>query len=241
MRRTRFMPTCRATKYEILATLRDVDRAVGPDATLETTIREWCADRDEEDDARYIGWDLNARFRVRIGDDDWLKVLYAEKATLDDVCEMIASRVRKPEIQPFRVGGTNCLSAGAFLTIRTALGSEGVPVDGVRPSTPLGPLACDFRHELWWALARIAPGVLPAPKVKYRLWYRLGWLFTVGGLVTLAVSLRASTPVLCGCLVPILGGAFLLRRYAPYAVTSVSYPGLATFRDLTESVLRARV
>ena len=228
------------TKDEVMRELCDSYDG-GLDLTFETTISELYADCDPADRAEALAelgpW-LNARFGVHIDDWNWHRTFVPLKpATLGDACERIASKARVPEIRPFRVCGTDCLSAGAFLAIRTALSGEGVPVDSVRPSTSLEPLVREHLRDFSSALGRIAPGALPAPKVKYRLGYVLGWWLLVGGFIALAGSLREPLQSLA-CLVPVLAGAGLLRYFAGAAIQSVSFRELKTFRDLTEAVVR---
>lgn len=162
-----------------------------------------------------------------------------ETAALDGVCELIASQAQMPEVKPFRVCGTDCLSAGAFLTIRTALSNEGIPVDGIRPSTPLGPLARKHLGDFLGVLGKIAPDALPVPEVKYRFGWRLGWWLMYGGFIGMIAAwlTHAPNPWL-GALVSTIVGYLLLWCYRKHALKSVSFHGLRTFRDLAEEVVR---
>ena len=51
------------------------------------------------------------------------------------------------------------------MTIRAALAKEGVPIAGLRPSTPLEPFARVNLKGLITASGRLAPGAMPVPIV----------------------------------------------------------------------------
>ncbi|HEX7425022.1 MAG TPA: hypothetical protein VF311_14210, partial [Terriglobales bacterium] len=154
------------TKDDVLRAIRDSYRfseqldpeaEQGYDLTFETTVDEWRAACDLLA-AGKLGQALNAWFNVSFSNTDWMATLEpAKKATLEGVCELIASKAQMADIKPFAICGTQCLSAGAFLTIRSALGKEGIPVEGIRPSTSLAPTAYKHLSSFIAAMGRLAP------------------------------------------------------------------------------------
>ena len=248
MRRTRFLPSRPMSKQDVLDTIRDyyrfaeqldLEAEFDVDLTFETTVKDWriACDLPPGDDL-WIA--LNGWFEVFISPLDWIPILEpSATATLGGVCELLASRAKMPDIKPFSLCGTECLSAGAFLTIRTALAREGVPVEGVRPSTPIEPLARSNLYAFSKALGRIAPDALPAPEVvEYRLAYRIGSWFLFGGFILLLVSILAGlTLALVGIACEVIA-VLLLRDSNADPFKRLSFFEVKTFRDLTEAVTR---
>jgi hypothetical protein len=250
MRRTKFLPPLRRlSKQDVLDTIRDsyrFSRRFDPDTedidlAFETTVGQW---RDACDllPADRLGESLSIWFDALIDVYEWRATLEpAETATLGDVCELLAERARVPGVEPLGICGTKCETAGAFLTIRSALAREGAPVRGLRPSTPIETVARSHLAELVRALGIVAPNTLPLPKVEHRLAWRIGvWLVLAGLLATpVALFVRSLPPsLLAGIL--LLAGFFALRRAGGNPFRTISFPGMTTFRDLTEAVIRRK-
>jgi hypothetical protein len=251
MRNTSFLPIRAMTKEDVLNTIRDSYRFAqkldpeaepGYDLTFDTTIEDWRTACDLLP-AKELGHALNVWFGVYFSDIDWMATLEpAKTATLGGVCELVASNAKMPDIKEFPVFGTECLSAGVFLTIRTALAKEGVPVEGICPSTALEPIARKHLGPLIQTVGSIAPDVLPVPEMPYRRSYKVCWLmFLVGVLMMFLSGVFSTKPVWMG-----IGFAVAVTGFAAAVVFGlfhqsferVSFPGMKTFRDLTEAIIR---
>ena len=239
------------TKNDVLGTIRDSYRFAqkldpeaepGYDLTFDTTIEDWRTACDLLP-AKKLGRALNVWFGVHFSDIDWMATLEpAKTATLGGVCDLVASRAKMPDIKEFPILGTECLSAGAFLAIRTALAKEGVPTEGVRPSTPLEPKSWRHVGPLIQAVGRIAPDVLPVPEMPYRRSYKVCWSIFLAGLLMMFLSAVFSTkPVWMGIgLVAAVTGfaAAVVFGIFGQVFERVSFTGMKTFRDLTEAIIR---
>lgn len=235
------------TAEEALAIIKDsyrhaavLDPECEPDVDLriDTSVSEW---RDACDllGWRKLGRALNDWFGTQFTDDQWWAVLEpSSQRTLRGVCDLIASQALKPKVAPFRIGGAPCLSAGAFLSIRTALAQHGVPTAGVTPSTPIGPLARVHVGEFVTALGILSPGALPVPEIEETV--AQAWsLRTLGaGLLVAILAALVGIKSLAGVavVVALLGliGRLIALRNPPRAVR---FGSLETFRDLTRAVV----
>jgi hypothetical protein len=236
------------TRDDVLRVIRDAYRfgdllypeaVEGFDLTFDTTVMAW---REACDlvAAFELGYALNAWFGVYFGSWEWSTVLEpADRVTLRGVCELIASKAKVPDIRPILVCGSECLSAGVFLTIRTALRKEGIPVAGIRPSTRIAPVARKHLQAFITALGIVAPSVLPVPELKEKPVYRVGLWLAGAGLVSILLSLfmRSSALAFSGLASELMGFLVLLRLGAE-RFKSVSFREVETFRDLTEAVIR---
>jgi hypothetical protein len=229
------------TKDDVLEMIRDSYRFAqkldpeaepGYDLTFDTTIEDWRTACDLVP-AKKLGRALNAWFGVHFSDPVWRSALEpAKEATLRGVCELVASMANKPDIREFPVLGTECLSAGVFLTIRSTLAEGGVPVAGVRPSTPLEPKSWKHVGPLIHAMGRIAPDVLPVPEMHYRRSYKMCWWIFFVGLLMMFLWVGI------GFAVAATGFASAAAFGLPGQVFErVSFPGMKTFRDLTEAII----
>jgi len=248
MRNTSFLPIRDMTKDNVLETIRDSYRFAqkldpeaepGYDLTFDTTIQDWRMACDLLP-AKKLGRALNAWFGVRFSDIDWMATLEpAKTATLSGVCELVASKAKMPDIQEFPILGTECLSAGVFLTVRTALAKEGIPADGIRPSTPLEPKSWRHVGPLIQAVGRMAPDVLPVPEMPYRRSYKMCWWMFLAGLLMLLLSAFWTTLASVGTGLAVTGfaAAVIFGRFGQ-VFERVSFPGMKTFRDLTEAIIR---
>lgn len=92
-----------------------------------------------------LDWDylvdfLNQEFRVSIPLRDWKTAMLPEhKKTVWDVCLLLSKHAQKPDFQPVKRFGQDCLSAGVFLTLKKNLKSKGVDVSELRPSSLIEP------------------------------------------------------------------------------------------------------
>jgi hypothetical protein len=252
MRNTSFFPTRAMTKDDVLNTIRDSYRFAqkldpgaepGYDLTFDTTIEDW---RNACDllAARDLAQALNAWFGVHFSDMDWMATLEpAKTATLGGVCDLVASQAKMPDIKEFPILGTECLSAGVFLTIRTALAEEGVPVEGISPSTPLDPVARKHLGPFIQTVGRVAPGVLTVPDVKYKLAYRISlWLSFVGMCFGVLVSFtRWHGLAFLGFVIGAFGfvSAALWSNFGQ-TIRSVCFPEMRNFRDLTSAIIERK-
>jgi hypothetical protein len=160
----------------------------------------------------------------------------AERRTLRDLCEFIASGAMRPSIEPVRILGRACLPAGAFCAIRALLREAGVNVEAIGPSTSLDGYT---RRHLWSFLgpiSRLAPGVIPVVRAS-KPWYDLSSnAFLLGLLVSGAGWLFAAAPL------AIAGGILALISYAGTSITSlcppsrVEFANLRTFGDLATAI-----
>jgi len=238
------------TRDDILRAIRDSYRfsekldpeaEPGYDLTFETTVDEWRTACDLLP-AKPLGQALNAWFSVSFSNIDWMATLEpARKATLGGVCELVASKAQMAEFKPFAICGTQCLSAGVFLSIRSALGKEGIPVEGIRPSTPLAPTAYKHLRSFVGTMSKLAPDVLSVPDVYHATAARIGrWCLGVGVVLLLLSCVTPSfalTEVVAGILSLVVG--ILAFRYAvASAFRHAPFGEIKTFRDLTKAAMR---
>ncbi|WP_321532354.1 hypothetical protein [uncultured Desulfuromonas sp.] len=155
-----------------------------------------------------LGRAMNEWFKVQYSDEQWHEVLEpAESKKLLGVCELISSTATRPSVIPLNIFGNRCLEAGAFVTLRAALASAGIPVDSLRPSTPLHPWVLEYWGGFSDVVGKIAPEVLPPVKIEepriQKFSYRLFAFGIITWLVSLfvaqeVVSLIAVTSMICG-------------------------------------------
>lgn len=258
MKRTQFLSYRPATADDVLDIIRDSYRhqlglgsAPEPEIALnfDTTIDDWRLAEDLPAH-RKLGHGINQYFEIDVGDDEWRRVLHPPRArTMRGVCDTIARHARLPTIRRFGICGRRCLSAGAFLTIRSSLAKAGVPVKGVRPSTRLDAIARDHFAEIIDVIGKIVPGILPTPKLEKaypRLSATLAWVFLVSFLLLLLAGvvdavfgpfeglLRLGYGTVFVCVVAFIG--IIIVERIPYK--SVAFGDLRTFRDLTEMVMQ---
>jgi hypothetical protein len=196
------------TPEDVLSVFRDEHRHVARhdpetdpdfDPRFDATVRDW---RDACDllPVRELWPALNKKFGVDIGESEWLSVLLPMRdKTLGGVCQLISRYAQIPVVEPLRIFGTNCKSAGAFLAIRTLLVREGVPIESVSPSRALGEFARedgDNYSRLLSVMALLAPGVLPVPDIQDaypHLNRSMGWLLLVGFVVLMVTWVSAQS------------------------------------------------
>jgi hypothetical protein len=234
-----------ATPEYVLAVLRDQHRqdcSIEYDAkpqlelTFDTTIAEWRFWCDLVD-WRRLGRALDTEWKLGLPDASWRAVLEPEGSrTLGDVCSFIAQTAVMPSIEPLSILGLKCLTAGAFLAIRSTLQESGVNVDSVAPSTPLGPIARRHPGVFIGPIAKFAPNALPDVKISRPLYEFSFWVLIFGFVVGLAGSfispiLTGGGDVLAG--LGWIGGWISTRFLLPSRVT---IGDLRTFGDLARLV-----
>ncbi len=238
-------PYLPATPEYVLAVFRDEHRqdcSIEYDAepqlelTFETTIAEWrlwC----DLGEWRQLGRALDAEWKLGLPEAAWRDVLEpARSRTLRDVCSFIAQRAFMPSIEPVNILSSKCLTAGAFLAIRSTLQESGVNVDTVAPSTPLGPYARRHPGVFIGPIARLAPSALPDVKISRPLYEFSFWGFLFGLVVVFAGSFIG--PIVTGGGVVLAGFSWIgcwisVRFLLPSRVT---IGDLQTFGDLARLV-----
>ncbi|MCP3136221.1 hypothetical protein [Pyxidicoccus xibeiensis] len=251
MRSRELWETRPATPEDVLELLRDDlrhragwDPEVDGGATLtfDTPVAEWMDAGDLLTSWKALAPALNDWLGVDFAPEAWRGLLSPRSRPLGHLCAHVASHLRIPVLPALRVAGTACATAGAFLTLRTALVRAGLPVAGARPSARL-PLDTWAQLDTFTrAVTRLAPGVLPAAKVRVdRTRSRCGWAFMGGLALTLlgGSSLGGAPGVLGGLL---LAGGLLglwLTRNAP--PEDIRFEGLSTLGDVARALAARRV
>src|SRR5918999_618718 len=247
MRHTECLPKEPATPDYVLAVLRDAYRHAehldpesesGVDLTFTSTIGEWRRACDLLS-WRPLGRALNKWFDIALPDSAWRVVLHpSDKHTLRDVCELIAAHAQRPISRPARIAGVECEAAGAFLVLRTMLRHAGVPVSDVRPSTPLESVARRYLGELLTTTGRLAPGIIPTPKLQHARPFDVALILAGFGLLGLLAAgvFHASGLILpaVGLFLSGLAGTWLFRGLP---LRSVTFGSVRTFRDLVDESL----
>lgn len=231
-----------ATADGILAVLQDLyrhDPDADPDMLLshDTTIAEWREACDLLPWAE-IAEGMNAYWSVSISIEQWREVLEpAKQRRLRGVCDLLTRHAKAPRVQPASILGATCISAGAFLTIRSYLAQAGADVRDVAPSTQLHEYTRRHPAVFLERVSQLAPGALP--RVKIRAPVRDGFAFGMaGGAIAMIVSLCAGSHMvsLCAGLVGAIcySADWTIGQWVLPA--SVEFKGLRTFRDLSVAV-----
>jgi hypothetical protein len=235
---------------EVLAFLVELHRVLcesgdaDPDVTLtfDTTIRAW---RDSmlaefEDWQRIAGY-LNETFGTDWKPRQWKPAIVpARRETLGDVCDLVASKVRVPEVRPVNVLGKSCASAGAFLALREMIAGSGESVDDLRPTTPLARYAESAFPKFHRQLLLLAPRLLSS--IRPRGFNHDIWLLPAAGILFFAVLLTCAfafvapwpfAPVAVLCTALFFLAWWLSDKLAQRPPESVTFEGLADFRALS--------
>jgi hypothetical protein len=242
--------TRRMTPEEVLASLTD---AFAIDANhnygvpyysgyvhAEMTVRDYCDDMEIID---FRGF-LNGWFGLSLTRDQVREIATpAGRRTLREVCGYVAARAEVPAMEPVTVLGNECLSAGAFLAMRSVLARAGADVRHLAPSTPLGPYLRDHFMVFAKDISKLAPGNLPRLEAvespRLSPWY-LG-AFAVAIVGAAALVLMTDRQLLNRCL-PHLAIAFLVAMLVSWFRQSKlrqnpELPGVRDFRDLVNKLL----
>ena len=240
------------TPQEVLEVLRDGMRQEnaanpyyddGARLGLNTTIADWLEmiDPDYLTTTKRLGRGLNARWKLTESDVIWLTVLEPlDRRTMADLCTFLAARVRLPQARPASVLGRPCLEAGVFLTIRSLLERDGVDVSSVAPSTPLHEYTRRHPHVFFNSVFALAPGALPAARVRAP-WGAACTLLL--GLAMLSLLLAIWFPwttvglVFAGLFGVGYAGDWLAAKYE--IPREVKFGELTSFRDLAAAIAQA--
>lgn len=151
------------------------DRHEIGDLTPETTIGTLRWQTTLADDLPGLGQHLAVELS-----DIWWKG-WTNRHTVWDLCCDLAEQIEVPVIEPVKVLGRSCETAGAFLTLRHMLAAEGVDESRLAPSTPLGILA--ERHSTAFRRFRLAmAGRTPARVEGNRTFVIGGSMMALGSL-----------------------------------------------------------
>jgi hypothetical protein len=206
--------------------------------TFETTLQAWLA---TNVDVRCNWWDLgrgwNETWRMRATKQEWRAVLCPlHERTLGDVCCFIAQRAQRQRPRPVQMFGRTCLSAGAFLTIRSLLHEAGADVCRLMPSTPLDSYAYRYLGVFMGPVARLAPQALPDVNVIQHRKAQFGCLMCMLGLLCCGAGWLTQVQTLYWSGATILVENTLLFLYAHKYLTRAEFGELRTFRDLAKAI-----
>lgn len=245
----------RVTPEFVLEVLRDehrqlsqVDDCVDPDVelTFETTITEWRHACDLLP-WRPLGRAENKVWGMELPDKEWKRALTpGSTSTLRNVCELIASYATRPAVRPVMLFGKPCLAAGAFLAVRSMLERDGADVRKIAPSTALEPYLRAHLETFLGPISMLAPGALPAVKVRWSSNCDFGTillvvsvgLFIAGCLTSAVDSLVPSALLLVGVMLLMIHQLFVHLVHRPASLDAVQFGELRTFRDLAELLSR---
>ncbi len=230
-----------ATPEYVLAVLQDVHRQqyqddpeVNPEFVLspDTTVAEW-REACILFEWRKLARALNEFWGILCSDSDWQEVLEpATERQLSDVCALIARHAHRPRIRPAHFFGSDCISAGAFLTIRSLLHDAGASAEEITPSTLLAPYTRRYCELFTGPISRLAPGALPLVRVRHRV-YDAALRGLLVGMVCGLAGLCMGMLVLAVAGLLLASGSVGLSWVAVlWLPTSVEFGELRTFRDL---------
>ena len=171
--------------------------------TFDTTIADW---REACDLVgwRQLGQALNTIWGIEASAAQWKAVLEPEHVKrLSDLCEFLAQRVSRPRIRAARLLGRSCVTAGAFLTVRSLLHDAGADASEITPSTLLSPYTRSYTRLFLEGISKLAPGALPPVRISTPVYDAAIWGTLVGVLV-LIVGSCAGLPLLA-----VTGGSIL--------------------------------
>ncbi|MGA2496259.1 MAG: hypothetical protein ABSH20_00875 [Tepidisphaeraceae bacterium] len=205
--------------------------------THESSVNDWRQGYD------FVGWRAlaeatNTWWSVDIPLEHWRGVLEPAKGQkLREVCTLLAQHAKIPRVRAARLLGSECLPAGAFLTIRSYLAAAGADGGEIAPSTPLAEYTRRYSGVFLAELSRLAPGALPTVKISRPLLhgcscgFALSWIgITIGCCAGLHVLSAFSAIVAIVAFLGLSIAAWFMRP------ASVEFAGLRTFRDLSLAV-----
>jgi hypothetical protein len=204
---------------------------------FDTTVAQW---RDACDLLGWqeLGWAYNQYFEISCTDDQWYSALEpAKERTLRDVCKLISKYAMRPRIQPARLLGSPCDTAGAFLTIRSMLHDDGAIANEISPSTELASYTRRHCQVFVSKLSRLAPGALPDVRISTPVYDFFVYLLTaalIGGLI----SGFGESPVGLACSILVGLFSYFSVNFAARHILpeSVEFGDLRTFRDLAIAI-----
>jgi hypothetical protein len=234
-----------ATPDYVLAVIRDWHRQqcqFDPEAeqdvelTFQTAIAEWRSSCDLLE-WRQLGRALDSQWNLGRPDTAWHAVLEPAKArTLRELCEFIARGAVRPSVEPLSIMGSKCLTAGAFLAIRSLLRDAGADVDSVAPSTPLDQYARRHVAVFLGPISWLAPNALPEINMSTP-WYDLSSAGCFLGLLIATVGCFISPFVtVAGVILAVVSLAAIWISDRLRLPSNVTFGNLRTFRDLAKVV-----
>jgi hypothetical protein len=231
-----------ATPEYVLAVLQDMrrqepDRISDTVLSFTTTTAEWRSGYDLLT-MRELGRAQNSIWGLKCSDVEWRSVLEPRrKKTMADVCAFIGARTSRPRIRPARLFGSTCVSAGAFLTVRSLLHQAGAWVEGIAPSTPLAPYARRYYELFLGPISRIAPGSLPLVSIIDPVNQAATWGL-LASLLCLGIGVCGGLPLLgiVGVLLTVLFSVLQWISVTYLLPASVTFGELETFRDLANVI-----
>jgi hypothetical protein len=227
------------------------NHAASFDLSMATTVDDWIFY------ANLLEWPqlaeaFNEEYGINEPRENWRQVMTPQrKRSMKDVCEFLAPRIRVPRVRVVQVAGKSCLSASVFLTVKSLLKNDGVSVEDIGPSTPLDAFTKVYYVAFFTKISSLICGGLPSCKVESMPPNRIArvlemvWSCSVlaalgGPLVLVAMLLfKVSCAWPVGLVLIGLGhlGAQACAKWTPaQEVTSVTFSGLRTFRDLSEYI-----
>jgi hypothetical protein len=205
--------------------------------TFETTVHEW------REAMNLVWWSplgqaLNKSWGTRFSEWQWFSVLVpARDMQLRGVCKLLATKAQRPVVQPVRILGGNCASAGVFLAIRSLLVSVGASPD-LRPSTPLKPFLQKWPKVFLKEVSRLVPGGLPFGFAGNRFARGFVWSAILGGLLLAASGILNEPALIIGGVILFavgwLGGMFGSTWFPAH----LTLGNVKTFRGLTEMIVK---
>jgi hypothetical protein len=250
--------TRRLTAEEVLERLRALAACMSDPSNIDfdTTVSDYCGQLELGDDLsvwnspeeHMLSRVLEASCGVPM--DNWQDVLLpSEVRTLRDVCEHVAANTAVIVPEPVTVLGRRCLSAGAFLAVRTLLGQAGAEVGDLGPSSPLEPYLRAhpqvFKRDIGWM---VPPTVFFQVPLSARRWdcgllalavlCAIGFMVAVGGMFVAAMSKSAIGVVIASaCIMATLYGVLASYKASHWFMGQIALPGLRDFRDLIDTIL----
>ena len=236
----------RLTPEEVLAFFNELGRCYSTSNTSEPFLRldmtaeefrfETGYTNDISGDPPLGEW-FNECFGTNIPVEEWDKVVQPERErTLRDIFSFIAARASVPEIRPYLLLGRECLSAGAFLTIRTLLARAGIGVTRLGPSSPLEPYLRNHCDVVVREVAKLAPGTLPPLKSNSHAYGMLTFLFALAGIPLVCCPIWSPWVNFLGMFIAFGSPLFLYAVQESFVRNELV--GLYDFRDLVDTMLR---
>jgi hypothetical protein len=233
-----------ASPEYILEVLRDSHRQqceFDPEAdptiklSFESTIAEW---REACDLVmwRKLALCLNREFKTDFELEHMRAVLESEKKkTLRDVCALVATKAKRPEIRPF---GPRCDSAGAFLTIRSMLAQAGNKAK-IKPSTPAAQFFKDYLTVFLTDVSRLEPGALPLVKMHHPFYFGSMIGFVIGLIVLMTSCFTTPGVAIFGVCITAFSYA-LMWIAAHQRPIKVEFGAIKTFGELAQVIANTR-
>jgi hypothetical protein len=185
---------------------------------------------------RALGRALNESWGTQFTPDQWFLVLEpAREKTLRGVCELLATRARRPVVPPARLLGRECAAAGVFLAIRSLLVQAGAP-PALRPSTPLEPFLQKWPEVFLKQISRLSPGGLSFICKQEFLTTVVVFSYILAALLTL-LGLLTKDPWLPIAGMALFGLGWIGAGCGCWFPGSLELDSVTNFRGLTEAII----